>query len=143
MTQEEKNLLLEDLCGRLSYGMRVSAIYEHTGTWHNGGMIGIDVTENEDGPSFQIEFDKPIPFAGWAGIKEVKPYLRPMSSMTKEEYNELCKSCTWLWFKDDLRTVTHGDYKCYDWLNAHHFDFRGLIEADLALEAPEDMYKTK
>jgi hypothetical protein len=38
-----------------------------------------------------------------------------------------------------------GEYvptlETFDWLNAHHFDYRGLIEKGLALEAPEGMYK--
>ena len=28
-----------------------------------------------------------------------------------------------------------------DWLNAHHFDYRGLIEKGLAIKAPEVIYK--
>ena len=143
MTQEEKNLLLKDICARLPYG------------------VIVDYKENEfETPHWKITTIYPDTFNGWIGydkrvgagseigsrpfkIGEVKPYLRPMSSMTEEEYENLCNSCTWLWFKDDLRTVTHGDYKCYDWLNKHHFDYRGLIEKGLALEAPRDMYKYK
>ena len=33
--------------------------------------------------------------------------------------------------------------KISDWLNAHHLDYRGLIEKGLALEAPEGIYKTE
>ena len=33
--------------------------------------------------------------------------------------------------------------KAVDWLNAHHFDYRGLIDKGLAFEAPEEMYKTE
>ena len=59
-----------------------------------------------------------------------KPYLRPMSSMTEEEeiyYNTIY--------------TTLKFYEKEDWLNAHHFDYRGLIPMGLALEAPKDMYK--
>ena len=62
-----------------------------------------------------------------------KPYLRSMSSMTEKE-------------KIDYRAFFNYDGVEYpeeyiDWLNAHHFDYRNLIEKGLALEAPEDMYK--
>ena len=67
------------------------------------------------------------------GLKGLpKPYLRPMSSMTdgeKDEYDRLVM-CNASWVVDD-------------WLNEHHFDYRGLIPMGLALESPEDMYKTE
>jgi hypothetical protein len=81
-------------------------------------------------------------------ILKIKPYLRPMSSMTDEEkrqYRELCD--------EDIRQLTYVQtvhpglkyktscHRSIDWLNAHHFDYRGLIEKGLALEAPEGMYK--
>ena len=63
-----------------------------------------------------------------------KPYLRPMSSMTEEEENKY----------NSLNGYEKGIFphteEAFDWLNAHHFDYRGLIEKGLALEAPEDMY---
>lgn len=59
-------------------------------------------------------------------------YLRPMSSMTEEE-----KGISEQIYKDS------GFWAHFDWLNAHHFDYRGLIEKGLALEAPEEMYKTE
>jgi len=121
MTQEDKELLLKDLCGRLPYGIKCKDQY--------GEYIDINIY------NAHIEH-----LVDQISSGEIKMVLRPMSSMTEEEYKDLCNSCTWLWFKNDLRTVTHGDYKCYDWLNAHHFDYRGLIEKGLALEAPEGMY---
>ena len=59
---------------------------------------------------------------------DYKPYLRPMSSMTEEEKEEYINTFLTMW-------------DAVDWLNAHHFDYRGLIPIGLALEAPEDMYK--
>lgn len=86
-------------------------------------------------------------------IDEFKPYLRPMSSMTEKEYKEFCKI-------SGLRKKEEGNYfsnhlpewgnsiitemvmvRTIDWLNSHHFDYRGLIENGLAIEAPKDMYK--
>ena len=126
MTQEDKELLLRDLTARLSYGVKGIITYDKSNTIFTVEGIDNNVLHLSDAEDCYVE--------------DFKPYLRPMSSMTEEEYKDLCNSCTWLWFKNDLRTVTHGDYKCYDWLNAHHFDYRGLIEKGLALESSEEMY---
>lgn len=69
----------------------------------------------------------------WYKVEFIKPYLRSMSSMTEEEEKQ---------FQDvnlyELPYMVEG----LDWLNAHHFDYRGLIEKGLALEAPEGMYNS-
>ena len=61
-------------------------------------------------------------------LDTIKPYLRPMSSMTEEENDEYYKTFDW-------------DYTIkgtpFDWLNAHHFDYRRLIDKGIAIEAPE------
>lgn len=134
MTKEERLLLITDLCGRIPYrpkGVKLNGDFDPTDVMlcgYNGHWVEVFPVNGD--------YDE-------IWVEDFRLYLRPMSSMTEEEYEDLCNSCTWLWFKDDLRTVTHADYKCYDWLNAHHFDYRGLIEKGLALEAPEDMYKTE
>jgi len=121
MTQEEKQLLLKDLSARLLYETWVK--YEGkewlvTGYGH--GRVSLL-------PSVFSSIGGPCPL-----VEEVRPYLRPMSSMTEEEKEEYDKTFDW-------------DYSIqgtpFDWLNEHHFDYRGLIEKGLALEAPEDMYK--
>ena len=120
MTQEEKQLLLKDLCARLPYGVKLD----------NGLKLrSIDTLTQIVSCSGS---DKKIDC--------IKPYLRPMSSMTedeKEEYRNECNKVLSMPFK------INGPYPIVDWLNAHHFDHRGLIERDLAIEAPEGMYKTK
>lgn len=144
MTREEKELLLKDLCGRLPYRVNVlSDFYKK----FDGGLIGmlcrIEPYVGKEHPEligqyllYQQSCLTPLV------IDEVRPYLRPMSSMTEEELKELWESCT-VSLKTDLRTIVQGDYKCYDWLNSHHFDYRGLIHMGLALEAPEGMYKIR
>ena len=79
-----------------------------------------------------------------------KPYLRPMSSMTAEEEYEYhqCKNIDYLEIcemehTEMLKTTALCFSHAIDWLNAHHFDYRGLIEKGLAIEAPEGMYKTE
>lgn len=113
-----KELLLKDLCGRLPYGV----------------IVAYKNRENKDGRvklgygsiGYVAEFGR-----GWWTV--CKPYLRPMSSMTEEEKQEYEATCP-----DWDETL-----KTYDWLNAHHFDYRGFIERGLALEAPEGMYNMK
>lgn len=113
MTQEEKQLLLKDLCGRLPYGVKVRYIFG------DGSHCPFELSTK----ILQECFDKGF-----------LPYLRPMSSMTEEEKSEYFNSYDWEYFEEGTP---------FDWLNEHHFDYRGLIEKGLALKAPEDMYKTE
>lgn len=132
MTQEEKQLLLKDLCARLPYRIVCKISY----TFNNETTNWEDVESTCDDIITKINFDTKEVFSDWlseySSIDDVKPYLRPMNSMTEEEWKEynqiIGKSFA---FTDEI-----------DWLNEHHFDYRGLIEKRLALEAPENMYKT-
>ena len=140
MTQEEKQLLLKDLSARLPYGVIVK---ENDGVMENDNkLLDIDMFDG------CINYDYII--------EDIKPYLRPMSSITEEEKKELksatCPEGTGYFDEQYLICpMSHfGEHISYDfmsdilnWLNAHHFDYRGLIEKGLALEAPEDMYKTE
>ena len=121
MTQEDKELLLKDLCARLPYGIKVRTTYL---------SFAEDKLETRD---IELTYYN----AGYLDNHwiEAKPYLRPMSSMTEEEENE--------WMKLGFKVLKKGVSSIieYDWLNEHHFDYRGLIEKGLALEAPKDMYE--
>ena len=130
MTREDKELLLTDLTARLPYGVKVQ---------YNNEIYNIDYIS-----ALYEEVKLDIPNNYTIGISEVKPYLRPMSSMTEEEKKELeneidkdfklaiiaCK-------ENDITKSTSGFYKI-DWLNAHHFDYRGLIERGLAIAVTEE-----
>ena len=123
MTQEEKQLLFQDLCGRLPYNTMITV---------NDGKYRKDVKLH---PHYIFDWD--------AERWDAKPYLRPMSSMTGKEWMEYCDACvedekSWVWAGKEYKftPVTHRE----EFLNSHHFDYRGLIEKGLALEAPEDMY---
>ena len=119
MTQEDKKLLLQDLCARLAFHCRV--FYEYVDDLDNK-TYGYSLTLN----TWCIdEFN--------ANKAVVKPYLRPMSSMTEEERKIYAK----LLFAD-LGGVYEDYYKALDYLNAHHFDYRGLIERGLAIEVTEE-----
>lgn len=123
MTQEDKELLLKDLCARLPYGFTIHRY-----------------SDNRDITFEPNELDEFAHFLEYSEGKEFKPYLRPMSSMTEDEERKFIS------LKCKIVTYTHG-YNCIlsldelDWLNSHHFDYRGLIPKELALEAPEGMYK--
>ena len=130
MTQEEKQLLLKDLCARFPYGLKI-CVDGYICTLID---INTEVGDKLNGETFHtFGFNKSNGGYNFCTISEVKPYLRPMSSMTEEEERE---------FEETLQ-YTQYTLESYDWLNAHHFDFRGLIPMGLALEATEDMYKTE
>ena len=119
MTQEDKELLLKDLSARLPYGFLYQVIYDDR-TPQMSEKVLID-------GEFTL-------FDGWQ-VNEIKPYLRPMSSMTEEERIYFQRDS---WFVAE-QILPHS-ILLIDWLNYHHFDYRGLIEKGLALEAPEGMY---
>lgn len=119
MKQEDKQLLLKDLCGRLPYCTKVNV---------NRRVEVLDSICDDDGYHFNfIGSNKE-----GVTIEDIKPYLFPLSSMTDEQLRK------WIILYND----TTGDNFCnnnainyFDWLNAHHFDYRGLIEKGLAIDA--------
>lgn len=147
MTQEDKELLFIDLCNRIHYKTICTSRQ-----FDKSILVGMD----DDGATFSyvdclgqtiyelldiIEFD-------------VKPYLRPMSSMTDEEFEKLREYSGLKYEQLDLASYQSGTYKCldfylsevpsyfvilvFDWLNIHHFDYRGLIERGLAIAVTEE-----
>ena len=132
MTKEEKNIIFETLCMLLPYKPKVHI--EH------------DVFYDEREP-YDTELSLSVLYNRCAGM-EIKPYLRPLSSMTDEEKAELDKMYGFnisvdeikIWhhsegYWDDDTDCSSEDYiKLFDWLNEHHFDYRGLIEKGLAIK---------
>ncbi len=121
MKKEDIKILLFDLCSRLPNNVILKT---PDGDGYlcdicNAPLLGWQV-------SVRIGFEK-INFS----IEEVTPYLRTMSSMTEEEYQE---------FGYDVLRYTPREF---DWLNVHYFDYRGLIKKGLALEASKGMYEIK
>ncbi len=128
MTKEEKEILLKDLCARLAYGIAIYRISDNS----THRIQFSDITENISQFSHFLEY---------SGIDNIKPYLRPMSSMTEEEENEYCGFSMESDFIYTGLAYDIPNIYVIDWLNAHHFDYRGLIERGLVLEAPEGMYE--
>lgn len=125
MTQEEKDLLVKDLCSRLPYDVKV-AFFNGDLTYHSEPktLTGIEYINNlnysrlkdEDGNTTIVEF--------------VKLYLFPMSSMTKEQKKEWQS----LMISGPYGILYHTIYS-FDYLYKNHIDIRGLIEKDLAIDA--------
>lgn len=128
MTQEEKDLLVKDLCSRLPYGVKCR--------------------------QFKLDSQICTLTADLLGkVDNLEPYLRPMSSMTEEEFNEYHNiKYNKVTYRNNWKRIDVGKFhnigiipieEYLDWLNSHHFDYRGLIEKGLALKAPEGMYNVK
>lgn len=152
MTQEEKELLLKDLYARLPYGVKIlhegwnyewdqelSTLEKVTGI--DEKFIYVKVINEHTGEEYMS--DKHC-----INILSIKPFLRPMSSITEEEKYKLLKfgaiTCLENGEVVDVSCVgfeRHADIQ--DYLNACHLDYRGLIPKGLALEAKEGMYKNK
>ena len=131
MTQEDKQLLLADICARISYGVKAQVI----GWDEEKGEVEVPLriySINTDG---YVYFETNDYDVNYLAIDACLLYLRPMSSMTEEERNEFQNQCNEMLFG----CIFTPDR--FDWLNKNMFDYRGLIPKGLALEAPEGMYK--
>ena len=143
MTQEDEQLLLVDLCGRLPYGVEVKC-----------------PSDDEPYTLLSINWNKEIAVIGFImdrmyvtskqKLVDIKPYLRPISSMTEEEKEELRNTYAWLYgdypFDDEDEDEDEDDAEChpepsvetYDWYNKKMFDYRGLIPKGLAIAVTKD-----
>ena len=124
MTQEDKKLLLQDLCSRLPYGVKIELTW-----WVMGEGTCIHTTLEPDHIE-QLLNDED-------GDTEIKPYLRPLSSMSEEEEKVFKKI---VYDSMNIDNISASAYVA-DWLYSKHLDVHGLIPKGLALEAPEGMYK--
>ena len=120
MTEKEKDLLLKDLCARLPYNVICQVEFRESGKYQSKSMFLSGVFTDE--AYFTTE-------SGSIYSNEYKPYLFPLSSMTdeqEEEYNDL--NCY------ELGCFPHTE-EALDYLIKNHFDYRGLIEKGLAIDA--------
>ena len=119
MTKEEKDLVYKDICARLPYDVIVH-------------INDVSLREHDT-----ILYEETLArFGNNQAI--IRPYLRSLSSMTEEERKDIGKIVTTVYggkvVDDDFVNVI----KYIDWLNEHHFDYRGLIEKELAIEASRE-----
>lgn len=142
MTQEDKELQLIDLCGRLPYGVKCT-----TKSLWNGIYTIVGYKDNRfflDCPIYEDGDDE------WM-IESIVPYLRPLSSITeeeKEEFEELFPSYSISIERVCVYHSKRGDFnlEVIDWLNKKMFAYRtidgkNMFELGLALEAPKGIYK--
>ena len=124
MTQEEKQLLLVDLCGRLPYGVMVRVEGEKYFNETKEPYI-----TNLSLNNYILDYDDVT----------IIPYLRSISNMTEDEVEEWERivDVTQNWLRID--SIPNA----VNFFNKHHLDYHNLIEKGLALEAPTDMYKTE
>ena len=145
MTQEDKELLLKDLCARLPYEIKGIRIYKPEEVVTLNEIIPrCKMNPNIGNGLFcELGFDKIYDFCT---ITEFKPYLFPMSSMTDEEKEELKQEHRKdeMLYVECLTKAAKGDnsmrgkvitHYAMDWCNKNHFDYRGLIEKGLAIDA--------
>lgn len=137
MKNEDRQLLLRDLCVRLPYKVKASyyGAEEECETWDEVESITTDGYVDIGQYSLPIEC--------------IKPYLFPMSSMTEEQKKDFIKVAEYetrdedcgrhkeTYYYDNVghENELYPNYFAIDWLNAHHFDYRGLIEKGLAIDA--------
>lgn len=161
MTPEDKELLLKDLSARLPYGVEVKFTINKNIERNN------DLIYVTDGEYSYISNKRTIltydnikyVYNDW--FDDVKPYLRPMSSMTEEEAKEIgtlhcLKNILSVKITDEYIDVVIDDgfsstetitlwydelissIECFDWLNKNHFDYRGLISKKLAIAVTKE-----
>jgi hypothetical protein len=142
MTQEEKSILLRDLCGRLPYNVKVKHAHFH---------------KNGEDADIVLNTYNAHKLLNGMSIYAIRPYLRPMASITEDEKNELKRiydaeqvDNIGIYFSEGCTLEEYCSLITFamcgfvaDWLNAHHFDYNGLIAKNLALVAPEGMYEIK
>ena len=121
MAQEDKVLLLKDLCARLPYSIKASyyGAEEERETWDEIECVTLDGYVDIGQYSLSIE--------------RIKPYLFPLLSITEEQkiFLRQQKWCIAVSTSGTIETTIEG----IDWLNKNHFDYRGLIEKGLAIDA--------
>lgn len=139
MTQEQKELLLKDLCARLPYKVHCEYILDEDEEEIIPDAILINIESNVDSIGGFCQF-RGLAEDIFINIENVKPYLRPMSSMTEEEESEICQFMKEYNLLPGPNKAALFCSKITDWLVAHHFDYRGLIPMDLAIEASKGMY---
>lgn len=142
LTEQDKKLLLMDLCARLPYGVMCNMGLKYPLQLQRILVDKLDgnlLDFYEDGNDYQVY------------LSEVKPYLRSMDDMTEEEYKEL-RTIINDWWNKELFTLTEEpmiEYALssinytlnptlFDWLNKKHFDYRGLIKKGLAIKVTEE-----
>ena len=133
MTQEDKELLLKDLCARLPYG--VKCYIPEINIVRTLGTVQYD----EENTLFDFWDETHTRYEHQLYLSEFKPYLFPLSSMTEEQCYKLAsirsgfQDC-WKFIKTPI-PLSICNFEQIEWFHKNHFDYRGLIEKGLAIDA--------
>lgn len=126
MTQEDKDLLLKDLCTRLPYGVKVKL-------GDNPNIFDLKYRIK-----FAIMYGNSDKLEDILDITNIKPYLFPLSSMTEEQNEKalsLLRNCDYYLIDGVIKWLDNCPIEFFDWCDKHHFDYRGLIPKGLANDA--------
>ena len=117
MTQEDKNLLLKDLCSRLPYNTEIQV----------NDWVLLTTTLKVGHISRLLNEDL-----------EIKPYLFPLSSMSEELKNFIRWKLTTpkhdSFDEDSIEDLLTNNVQVVNYCYEHHLDINGLIEKGLAIE---------
>lgn len=125
MDNTSKEILKKELCAKLPHGIICKVFGSRTAK--------LDGIVNGRAYFGELDLRK---FDGLVDLEYVKPYLRPMDSMSDNEENEYMASETYIEQQGYVPSIN-----MFDWIDANGFDYRGLIDAGLALPAPPDIVK--
>ena len=138
MTQEDKEIVFKDICARLPYGVYIlvhDTFKYSTVPFQNAYLKAYDASELIDSISLNLRYSSKDKIFNriikeHKDYLEIKPCLFPLSSMTEKQKNEY-QYITERWMYDPAYSISDST----DWLNKNHFDYRGLIEKGLAIDA--------
>ena len=138
MTQKDKEIVFKDICARLPYGVYIlvhDTFKYSTVPFQNAYLKAYDASELIDSISLNLRYSSKDKIFNriikeHKDYLEIKPCLFPLSSMTEKQKNEY-QYITERWMNDPSYSISDG----IDWLNKNHFDYRGLIEKGLAIDA--------
>ena len=145
MTQEDKMLLIKDLSARLPYAVTVEHTSGFRGTLHD--ITVHHMYDDNDNVHDAICYTDFFGDEDSIYIEYFKPYLFPLSSMTEEQLKDLgtyYAKDSKIIFDDTIKSLesplvmykaAHVCFNTLEWYNKNHFDYRGLIEKGLAIDA--------
>ena len=150
MEKIDRELLIKEISSRLYYGIKVQVL----GWDEEKGEVEVPLKVYSINTDGYLSFEYNHYCVETVYVEDCRLYLRPMSSMTEEEFENLKEYSELKYEQLDLASYQSETYKCldfylsevpsyvvilvFDWLNAHHFDYRGLIEKGLAIEVTEE-----
>lgn len=142
MTDEEKRLLACDLAARLPFDVKCQFTLKYGDNGHKEGIYLATITTFDGKDWLDVEYNDTSGASGklwmrdWScALDDIKPYLRPMESMTEEEAAEFDELSAKLFEHESPENIWG---QVVDWMNAHYLDFRGLILMGLAIAVTEN-----